>query len=92
VYDDLVKLKALLCTESCEGAPKVGLKVVKHWHITCWMCGGEAFGHSARSYSCKLCDYSQGPGIPLEWAKHAYPDYDPEFAANSSSPGLYSGA
>lgn len=80
------------CDQDCPGAPhtivyKYGAptgtdSVVRHYHVTCWMCGGEVIARYPTNYHCTACDYKEGPASPSPTHK----DFDEGFAAGSSSP------
>lgn len=76
------------CNHDCTGAPRFyvyggAYRAATHWHMLCWMCGALVVGAAPGAYSCNACDYKQGV-----WnAPPFMPDYDPEFAAERSSPG-----
>jgi hypothetical protein len=62
------------------------MKVLRHWHVVCWSCGGDVISDSARTYHCPLCDCIQNYMNPKYWTEFVYIGYDPDFAAGNSSP------
>jgi len=77
------------CTLPCEGVPQMAFRlagrsthVPSHTHHICWSCAAEVTSRGL-TYYCKNCQVEGGG--PQSVIK-TDPDFDPDFAAENSSP------